>query len=154
MTSNLDSMQMVGLFAGQHVLAEFEGVDAGMLDDEEFLTRTLLDALSRANATVCDVVSKRFDPQGVTVLALLSESHASLHTYPEVGSVFLDVFTCGDRADPELAMKLLAEALCTTSATITTIRRGRVTLAESIFTQSVRTESVLTESVLDGESVQ
>jgi S-adenosylmethionine decarboxylase len=129
MTSNLDSMQMVGLFAGQHVLAEFAGVDSGMLDDEEFLTRTLLDALSRANATVCDVISKRFDPQGVTVLALLSESHASLHTYPEVGSVFLDVFTCGDRADPELAMKLLAEALCTTNTSITTIRRGRATPA-------------------------
>jgi S-adenosylmethionine decarboxylase proenzyme len=74
---------------------------------------------------VCDVVSKRFVPQGVTVLALLSESHASLHTYPEVGAVFLDVFTCGSRADPELATRLLAEALGAKDTHVTIIRRGR-----------------------------
>lgn len=115
----------VGNFAGQHVLAEFEGVDPRLLDDVAFLRVTLERSLDRAGATVCDVVSKRFAPQGVTVLALLSESHASLHTYPEVGSVFLDVFTCGNRADPELAMRLLAEALAATSTHITTISRGR-----------------------------
>jgi S-adenosylmethionine decarboxylase proenzyme len=115
----------VGAFAGQHVFAEFEGVDPVLLDDVTFLRGTLTRSLDAAGATVCDVVSRRFAPQGVTVLALLSESHASLHTYPEVGSVFLDVFTCGDRADPELAMRLLAEALAATSTNITTMRRGR-----------------------------
>jgi S-adenosylmethionine decarboxylase len=59
------------------------------------------------------------------VLALLSESHASLHTYPEVGSMFLDVFTCGNRADPKLAAQLLAEALAAESTNVTIIRRGR-----------------------------
>jgi S-adenosylmethionine decarboxylase len=43
--------------------------------------------------------------------------------------VFLDVFTCGNRADPELAMRLLAEALHATSTNITTIRRGREAVA-------------------------
>ena len=115
----------VGVFAGQHVFAEFEGIDPALLDDVAFLRVTLERTLDQAGATVCDVVSKRFVPQGVTVLALLAESHASLHTYPEVGSVFLDVFTCGNRADPELAVRLLAEALAATSTNITTIRRGR-----------------------------
>jgi S-adenosylmethionine decarboxylase len=115
----------VGVFAGQHVLAEFDGVDPALLDDIAFLRVTLERSLDRAGATVCDVVSKRFVPQGVTVLALLSESHASLHTYPEVGSVFLDVFTCGNRADPELATRLLAEALGAKDTHVTIIRRGR-----------------------------
>jgi S-adenosylmethionine decarboxylase proenzyme len=115
----------VGVFAGQHVLAEFEGVDPVLLDDIAFLRVTLERSLDRAGATVCDVVSKRFVPQGVTVLALLSESHASLHTYPEVGAVFLDVFTCGNRADPELATRLLAEALGAKDTHVTIIRRGR-----------------------------
>jgi ornithine decarboxylase len=114
----------VGAFTGRHVLAEFDGVDPGLLDDVAFLRATLARSLTDAGATVCDVVSKRFAPQGVTVLALLSESHASLHTYPERGSVFLDVFTCGDKADPELAMRLLADALAATSTNLTTIRRG------------------------------
>jgi S-adenosylmethionine decarboxylase len=115
----------VGVFAGQHVLAEFEGVDPALLDDVAFLRVTLERSLDRAGATVCDVVSKRFVPQGVTVLALLSESHASLHTYPEVGAVFLDVFTCGNRADPELATRLLAEALGAKDTHVTIIHRGR-----------------------------
>ena len=112
-------------FLGHHVLAEFEGVDPGPLDDVDFLLATLQAALREAGATVCDVLSKQFTPQGVTVIALLSESHASLHTYPELGSVFLDVFTCGDRADPELAMRLLAESLGASTTKITTIQRGR-----------------------------
>jgi S-adenosylmethionine decarboxylase len=106
------------------VIAEFEGVDAARLDDEPFLRRTLADALSRAGATVLEVISKQFDPQGVTVLALLSESHASMHTYPEVKAIFVDVFTCGTQANPELAVRLLAEALGGDSMRTETIHRG------------------------------
>ena len=128
-TKTNDTDTTVGVFAGQHVLAEFAGVDPALLDDVAFLRVTLERSLDRAGATVCDMVSKRFVPQGVTVLALLSESHASLHTYPEVGAMFLDVFTCGNRADPELATQLLAEALAATSMNVTIIRRGKPTPA-------------------------
>ncbi|RCW42932.1 S-adenosylmethionine decarboxylase [Halopolyspora algeriensis] len=117
--------EAVGLFAGQHVLAELEGIDPELLDDEQFLRDTLDSALHRSRATVCQVIAQRFEPQGVTVLALLSESHASLHTYPEDGSIFIDVFTCGNRAQPEQAVHLLAEALSPSSVTTQTIRRGR-----------------------------
>jgi S-adenosylmethionine decarboxylase proenzyme len=96
-----------------------------LLDDLDYLRFCLERSLLRAGATVCDVVAKRFAPQGVTVLALLSESHASVHTYPELGSLFLDVFTCGSTADPELAVRLLAEDLGATGTEITTVRRGR-----------------------------
>lgn len=111
-------------FSGRHVLAELEGVDPASLNDAGFLAETLRSALQRAGATVHEVVAHRFDPQGVTVLALLSESHASVHTYPEHGSLFADVFTCGDRADPELAVRLLAEALATPRTRTSTVDRG------------------------------
>ncbi|MEV0696931.1 adenosylmethionine decarboxylase [Saccharopolyspora sp. NPDC050389] len=114
----------VGLFTGQHVLAELEGVDPELLDDEQFLRETLHNALSQSHATVCQMIAKRFEPQGVTVLALLSESHASLHTYPEDGSIFIDVFTCGHTAQPERAVELLAEALKPASQNVQTIQRG------------------------------
>lgn len=116
---------IVGEFAGRHVLGEFDGIDPLLLDDVEFLCATMRAALREAGATVCDVMSKRFVPQGVTVIALLSESHASLHSYPELGSAFLDVFTCGTKANPEYAMRLLAEALGARTTQFTTIRRGR-----------------------------
>src|SRR5579875_446621 len=90
-------------FAGQHVLAEFTGVDPALADDTARLRSILLGALTAAGATVCGVVDKRFEPHGVTVLALLAESHASIHSYPEQGAMFVDVFTCGDTADAEHA---------------------------------------------------
>ncbi|WP_245379914.1 adenosylmethionine decarboxylase [Kibdelosporangium banguiense] len=115
----------VGEFAGRHVLAEFEGVAAELLDDPEFLVDSLQRALEKAGATVCDMSFKQFEPQGVTVLALLSESHASIHSYPERGAVFIDVFTCGKRADPELAVNLLRDMLNAGVSRISVIHRGQ-----------------------------
>ncbi|MFD2492337.1 adenosylmethionine decarboxylase [Amycolatopsis jiangsuensis] len=115
----------VGEFTGRHVLAEFSQVRPELLDDATFLSETLECALSKAGATVREVTSTRFEPQGVTVVALLSESHASIHTYPERGSAFVDVFTCGRRADPELAVQLVRDQLGANVARTRTIHRGR-----------------------------
>lgn len=117
-------MTAVGAFAGRHAIAEFEGVDPALLDDEKLLRDILTGSSTTAGATVLDIASKRFVPQGITVLLLLSESHASIHTYPELGSAFVDVFTCGDVADPRYAVLLLAEALKPTVLNLFTISRG------------------------------
>jgi ornithine decarboxylase len=115
----------VGEFSGLHVLAEFEGVSPELLNDARFLRDSLELALNKAGATVCDMTYKEFEPQGVTVLALLSESHASIHSYPERGAVFVDVFTCGHRADPELAVQLLRDMLQAPVARTSTVKRGQ-----------------------------
>jgi S-adenosylmethionine decarboxylase len=115
----------VEVFTGWHVLAELDGAAPRVLDDESFLRGSLESALRDCGATVCQVISKRFSPHGVTVLALLSESHASLHSYPEAGSAFVDVFTCGVKADPERAVRSLAAALDASVSRCRTIRRGR-----------------------------
>lgn len=114
----------VGLFAGRHALAELAGIPPALLDDEAYLRDLVTRAVTECGATLCDLVSKRFEPQGVTVLALLAESHASLHSYPERGSVFVDVFTCGDRADPQVAVDVLAAGLHATHVNATIVRRG------------------------------
>ena len=111
-------------FAGCHVLAEFTGVEPALADDVVQLRKLLRIALTRAGATVCDMVDKRFEPHGVTVLALLTESHASIHSYPERGAMFVDVFTCGDSADAEEAIRLLRDALGASDADIQTVFRG------------------------------
>jgi S-adenosylmethionine decarboxylase len=116
----------IGMFAGKHMLAELTGVSREILDDEHRLRRTLRAALARANATVLSVVSKRFDAQGVTVVALHSESHASVHTYPELGAMFVDVFTCGDKAEPPVVIEYLVDALHATSVRTDLIIRGHV----------------------------
>ncbi|MGK8491052.1 adenosylmethionine decarboxylase [Nocardia asiatica] len=116
---------MTAEFTGWHVLAEFGGVDADLCDDLERLESALRESLIAAGVTICDVVHKKFEPQGVTVLALLSESHASIHTYPESGDIFVDVFTCGSiGAGASKAVELLRDALAPRDVRMQVIRRG------------------------------
>ncbi|WP_416562818.1 adenosylmethionine decarboxylase [Nocardia testacea] len=117
---------MAAEFSGRHVLAEFGGVDPALCDDRARLEAALRHALAAAGVTVCEVVGKQFEPHGVTVLALLAESHASLHTYPETGDIFVDVFTCGGAADSAgTVAELLRVALAPEHVRISTVLRGR-----------------------------
>jgi S-adenosylmethionine decarboxylase len=96
---------------GRHLMLTMSGCPAHLLDDEAFLLDLVKRAVVATNATVLDITSHHFDPQGVTILALLSESHASVHTYPESGVMFWDCFTCGWHCDPTRSIDILAEAL-------------------------------------------
>ena len=111
-------------FAGRHVLAELGGADPAVLDNETLLREAVHHSLVDAGATVQEVVSHRFTPQGVTVLAMLAESHASLHTWPEHGAAFVDVLTCGEAADPQRAVQLLADRIGAPRLRTHTVRRG------------------------------
>ncbi|GAA5095165.1 adenosylmethionine decarboxylase [Nocardia iowensis] len=123
---------MTAEFTGRHVLAEFGGVDAALCDDLERLDTALRKSLLGAGITICEVAHKKFEPQGVTVVALLSESHASIHTYPESGDIFVDVFTCGSIGDGATkAVDLLREALSPSTVRIEVIQRGGTRPADS-----------------------
>jgi spermidine synthase len=111
-------------FAGRHVLAELVGVDPGFLDDETAVCGALRASLTEAGATVLSTHAERFQPHGVTVVAVLAESHASVHTWPEHRSAFVDVFTCGDSADPARATELLAHRLGAEQVRLRTVDRG------------------------------
>jgi spermidine synthase len=113
-----------GTFAGRHVLAELRGIDPGVLGDEAAVVTALRAALAEGGATVLDVVSHRFEPQGATVVALLAESHASVHAYPEAGAAFVDVFTCGEQADPEHVVDALGRSLGATDVRAQVVARG------------------------------
>ena len=84
---------------GQHVFAKVYDCAKDRLDDCDGLVKLLETAAVIAGATVIKSMSHKFDPQGVTALVLLSESHVSIHTYPEHGIAVLDMFTCGS-CDP------------------------------------------------------
>ena len=59
----------------------------------------------------------KFEPQGVTALAMLAESHLSIHTWPEKGIAKCDIFTCRDECLPEKAIEYLGEAFKATEVT-------------------------------------
>ena len=92
---------------GRHCILELYQCDQAKLNDEAFIRTTITASAKIAGATLINLVTHRFKPQGVTGLALLAESHISIHTWPEIGYAAIDVFTCGDHSMPEKACKLL-----------------------------------------------
>ena len=95
----------------KHFLLELYRCDFEKLNDESFLRCTLNNAARFANATILNLISNKFEPQGVTAIALLAESHISIHTWPESSYSAVDIFTCGQNMRPETASKYLIEAL-------------------------------------------
>ena len=80
---------------GTHILLSLYGVRFELLDDIEGI-KTLFDQVVKCiGATALNKFSYKFQPQGVTVVYALSESHMSLHSFPEDGSVAIDCYTCG-----------------------------------------------------------
>jgi S-adenosylmethionine decarboxylase len=108
---------------GKHCILELYACDSAKLDDEAFLRDTITTAAKRAGATLLNLITHRFEPQGVTGLALLAESHISIHTWPESGYAAVDVFTCGDHTMPERACAVLAAELGASSHKLTSFRR-------------------------------
>lgn len=98
------------IFEGTHIFGELTGLDFHILNDLPLLESSLVDSVSAGGATVCGYISQKFLPYGVTTLVLLSESHASIHTYPEHGCLFFDIFTCGD-CKPDLILESLVSVL-------------------------------------------
>ena len=80
---------------GHHVIVDVWEADPAVLNHAPTLGAALETACKEAGATLMGTWKKTFTPQGVTVLVCLSESHASIHTYPELGYYAADMFTCG-----------------------------------------------------------
>jgi len=108
----------------KHLLLELYRCDYKKLNDESFLRCTLNRAAKFAKATVLNLISNKFEPQGVTAIALLAESHISIHTWPESNYSAVDIFTCGKNMLPELASQYLIEALKAEEHSLRVIERN------------------------------
>ncbi len=108
---------------GKHIIMDASGCNPEILNNLEALKQILKDAAEKANATVLNVAFHHFTPQGVSGVVVVSESHLSVHTWPEYGYAALDFYTCGE-ADPNLACEYVAEKIGATSVQITEILRG------------------------------
>ena len=110
---NSDDLETVDTISseniGRHCILELYKCDHAKLNDEAFIRTTITSSAKIAGATLINLVTHSFKPQGVTGLALLAESHISIHTWPEIGYAAIDVFTCGDHTMPEKACKWLSK---------------------------------------------
>ncbi len=97
------------MIVGKHIIAELYGVDKELISKEEVVRRIVEEVVDEAGLTKVGSVYKQFNPHGVTGIVLISESHVSVHTWPEYELVNLDIFTCGDTSKTEKAFKLFLE---------------------------------------------
>ncbi len=109
-------------FAGTHIILDLWG--AQQLDDIQHMERTLRKAVQVAGATLLHIHLHHFTPNGgVSGVAVLAESHISVHTWPERDFAAFDVFMCGD-AQPELTIPVLREAFQPSGINISEHLRG------------------------------
>ena len=92
---------------GRHLILDLYDCDPEILNDYGELQRLLEASLVMAKANILRIIGEHFEPQGVTLLALLAESHASIHTWPEIGYAAIDLYTCGDTTQTHKAAEFL-----------------------------------------------
>ena len=120
---------------GKHLILDYWDCDASLMINETALTALLTQAAHAAGATVMSTHSHRFGHQGVTAVAILAESHISIHTWPESSYAGVDIYTCG-KCDPLLAHETLANGLSARRSEIVRIARGKYDSHNSIMVVS------------------
>ena len=109
---------------GKHLLLELKGCNKEVLNDVGFLRGALITAAGEAGAIVLGESFHQFNPQGVSGVVIIAESHLCIHTWPEYGYAAVDIFTCGNSVQPEKAAEILMGKLGSKSHSIMEIERG------------------------------
>ena len=112
-----------GRYAGMHLLIDLK--DASRLDDLDHIDQAMRDCVTAAGATLLHIHLHHFTPNGgVSGVAVLAESHISIHTWPEYGYAALDVFMCGT-ADPHKTIPVIKGILQPTLIYVNEYLRGK-----------------------------
>lgn len=107
--------------AGLHLIIDFVG---GKDIKKTELRKILLEAAKQSKNTPLGIKTHGFLPCGVSGVILLSESHISIHTWPEHNYTAIDIFSCGEHSEPKAGLKYLKEVFQPTKVRVKTIKRG------------------------------
>src|SRR6516165_12103346 len=108
--------------AGVHLIIDLHGAKG--LDDIDLIEATLRQCVTAAQATLLHIHVHHFQPNGVSGVAVLAESHISIHTWPDTGYAAVDVFMCG-KANPDACVPVLREAFRAHRVEVNEILRGQ-----------------------------
>ena len=109
---------------GRHLLVELHDCDREALDNTDLIRDVMLKAAIDCGAVVLGNQFHHFNPQGVSGVVVIAESHISIHTWPEFGYAAVDVFTCGTAVNPQIAADVLIEKLGAKNHSMMEIPRG------------------------------
>lgn len=96
---------------GRHVILELWGCNVEKLNDFKFVEKMMVDAALESGAEIREVAFHKFAPMGVSGVVIISESHLTIHSFPEHGYASIDIYTCGERIDPKVAVKYITKQL-------------------------------------------
>ena len=109
---------------GKQLTIDMYGCTFEVLNDPDFIKAAMVAALKEAQLTLLNFICHRFDPHGLTALALLTESHMTIHTYPELGYAAIDIFACGENSRPDKAAAVFKTFLKPEKTKTTHLVRG------------------------------
>lgn len=117
---------------GTHILLELKECNEELLNDLAYVRQTLIRVAREVHATVIGESFHKFQPQGITGILAIAESHICIHTWPEHRYAAVDVFTCGDSVQAWKAKDLLVQSFHALDHSVLELRRGP--LAQSVLT--------------------
>jgi len=111
-------------FLALHIIADLYQCQSGTLEKSSCGKKILQKAVEESGLAVVSINSHQFAPAGYTASAVLKESHISIHTWPELGTVLLDIFTCGDEKKGFAAFAALVQAFAPKKISKKVLHRG------------------------------
>jgi len=109
---------------GRHLILELWGCNSHHINSLEIIERAMTETIEACGATLLDLRVYPFTPIGVTGVAILSESHMMIHTWPEHGYAAVDIFTCGQHTDPNKAVPVLRRHFMPERVQVMEMNRG------------------------------
>jgi len=109
---------------GIHLLIELWSCNTHKIDNLDYLEKVMSQAAEVAGATVLRTAFQDFNPQGVSGVVVIAESHLTIHTWPEYGYAAVDIFTCGTSVNPWKAAGFLRQELEAEECSIRDFERG------------------------------
>lgn len=109
---------------GRHLVVELADCNRSILNNQLLLEEYFKEAVRRSGATIVESVFHQYNPQGISGVIVIAESHISIHTWPEYGYAAVDFFTCGDSVDPHKAFEYVKEKLESKDAHVVEMMRG------------------------------
>ncbi len=110
---------------GRHLIMEMRDCNEN-LDSVEAVRHALTEATHACGATLLEMFIHPFTPQGITGVAVISESHILIHTWPELGYAAVDVFSCGKKIQPERVAPVLQRYFAPGHVQVMEMKRGIV----------------------------
>lgn len=117
---------------GKHYLVDFLGCDPETIKFVDVTKEIFVRAAKESKATVVGEAFHQFEPFGVSGVLLIAESHFSIHTWPEDRFVGVDIFTCGEEMDPDIAIAALREGLRAETVNVKVLLRGQLDTSDMV----------------------